>query len=105
MGLYIHILCAGLLLISFTSIFDAKHHIGCKFVDPEVQADMKHFSFTVFSKDGKPYIKVQCQGEEKEFVSVKLYQYGFDVYYIVSLVTQGSLHGSLEDEGDHRVVS
>jgi hypothetical protein len=34
-----------------------------------VQADVKHFPFKVFSKTGKPYIRVQYRGEEKEFVS------------------------------------
>jgi hypothetical protein len=50
--------------------FDAKHLIGHKFADPDVQSDIKHFPFKVFSKDGKPYIKVEYGGEEKDFVSV-----------------------------------
>ena len=37
-----------------------------------MQADVKHFPFKVFSKDGKPYIKVEYRGEEKEFVSSNL---------------------------------
>ncbi|CAK5272310.1 unnamed protein product [Mycena citricolor] len=32
-----------------------------------VQSDLKHFPFTVFSKAGKPYIRVEYRGEEKEF--------------------------------------
>lgn len=49
-------------------VFDAKRLIGRKFSDPVVQADMKHWPFTVVSKDGdKPYIKVKYKGEEKEF--------------------------------------
>ncbi|KAJ7053333.1 Hsp70 protein-domain-containing protein [Mycena amicta] len=48
-------------------MFDAKHLIGCKFDDAEVQADMKHLPFIVFSKAGKPYIRVEYQGEQKEF--------------------------------------
>ena len=51
------------------SVFDAKRLIGRKFDDAEVQADVKQFPFTVFNKAGKPYIRVQYRGEEKEFVS------------------------------------
>jgi len=50
------------------SVFDAKRLIGRKFEDAEVQSDIKHFPFTVFSKEGKPYIKVEYRGEEKTFV-------------------------------------
>ena len=39
------------------TIFDAKRLIGRKFEDSSVQADIKHFSFDVFSNDGKPMIK------------------------------------------------
>ncbi|KAJ7285914.1 heat shock protein HSS1 [Mycena rebaudengoi] len=49
------------------TVFDAKRLIGRKFDDAEVQADMKHFPFTVFSKGGKPYIRVEYRGESKEF--------------------------------------
>ncbi|KAJ6547489.1 heat shock protein 70 family [Mycena capillaripes] len=49
------------------TVFDAKRLIGRKFEDSEVQADMKHFPFTVFSKGGKPYIRVEYRGEQKEF--------------------------------------
>lgn len=52
----------------FFSVFDAKRLIGRKFEDAEVQSDLKHFPFKVFSKGGKPYIKVEYRGEEKEFV-------------------------------------
>jgi molecular chaperone DnaK (HSP70) len=51
------------------SVFDAKRLIGRKFEDAEVQADLKHFPFKCFSKDGKPYIRVEYRGESKEFVS------------------------------------
>ena len=30
---------------------------------------MKHFSFTVINKGGKPVIQVEFKGEQKEFVS------------------------------------
>ncbi|KAJ7190108.1 heat shock cognate 70 [Mycena pura] len=49
------------------TVFDAKRLIGRKFDDDEVQADMKHFPFTVLSKGGKPYIRVEYRGEQKEF--------------------------------------
>jgi molecular chaperone DnaK (HSP70) len=54
----------------FDSVFDAKRLIGRKFDDPEVQSDIKHFPFTVFNKGGKPYIRVEYRGEQKEFVSL-----------------------------------
>ncbi|KAJ3858488.1 heat shock cognate 70 [Lentinula novae-zelandiae] len=49
------------------TVFDAKRLIGRKFDDVEVQADMKHFPFTVFSKEGKLYIEVEYRGEKKQF--------------------------------------
>lgn len=54
---------------AYVSVFDAKRMIGRKYDDQEVQADLKHFPFKVFNKTGKPYIRVQYRGEEKEFVS------------------------------------
>jgi L1 cell adhesion molecule like protein len=38
-----------------------------------LRSDIKYFPFKVFSKGGKPYIKVEYRGEEKEFVSAKLH--------------------------------
>ena len=52
------------------SVFDAKRLIGRKFSDQEVQSDIKHFPFKVIDKTGKPYIRVQYRGEDKEFVSL-----------------------------------
>ncbi|RFU24926.1 hypothetical protein B7463_g11413, partial [Scytalidium lignicola] len=49
------------------TVFDAKRLIGRKFVDAEVQADMKHFPFKVLDKAGKPIIEVQFKGETKQF--------------------------------------
>ncbi|KNZ74213.1 Heat shock protein HSS1 [Termitomyces sp. J132] len=49
------------------TVFDAKRLIGRKFDDPEVQSDMKHFPFKVFSKEGKPYVRVEYRGEQKDF--------------------------------------
>lgn len=65
-------ICFRLFYLTFLSysVFDAKRLIGRKFDDPEVQSDLKHFPFKVFSKGGKPYIRVEYRGEEKEFVSL-----------------------------------
>jgi hypothetical protein len=43
-----------------------------------VQSDIKHFPFKVFNKAGKPYIRVEYRGEQKEFVrSVASYRLNF----------------------------
>lgn len=49
------------------TVFDAKRLIGKKFDDSTVQSDMKHFTYNVINKDGKPNIKVQFKGEDKVF--------------------------------------
>ncbi|KAJ6452570.1 heat shock protein 70 family [Mycena sanguinolenta] len=49
------------------TVFDVKRLIGRKFDDNEVQADIKHFPYTVIGRGGKPYIRVQYRGEQKEF--------------------------------------
>lgn len=49
------------------TVFDAKRLIGRKFQDAEVQADMKHFPFTVLDKGAKPAIEVEFKGEKKTF--------------------------------------
>jgi len=49
------------------TVFDAKRLIGRKFEEPSVQADMKHWPFTVFSEGGKPKIRVEYKGETKTF--------------------------------------
>jgi len=51
----------------YNTVFDAKRLIGRKFSEPEVQSDIKHFPFKVLDKAGKPYIRVQYRGEDKEF--------------------------------------
>ena len=61
-------------LNSLSSVFNAKRLIGRKFSDPEVQSDIKHFPFKVIEKGGKPYIKAQYRGKDKEFVSFIVYQ-------------------------------
>ncbi|KAJ6568572.1 heat shock protein HSS1 [Mycena capillaripes] len=49
------------------TVFDVKRLIGRRFDDNEVQADIKHFPFAVVGRGGKPYIRVQYRGEQKEF--------------------------------------
>ncbi|KAJ7230027.1 hsp70-like protein, variant 2 [Mycena pura] len=49
------------------TVFDVKRLIGRKFDDNEVQADIKYFPFIVIGRGGKPYIRVQYRGEQKEF--------------------------------------
>ncbi|CDI80166.1 Heat shock protein, related [Eimeria acervulina] len=50
------------------TVFDAKRLIGRKFDDPAVQADMKHWPFTVKAgPGGKPLIEVNYQGSKKTF--------------------------------------
>lgn len=49
------------------TIFDAKRLIGRKFDDPAIQADMKHWPFTVISVESKPKIQVEYKGEAKNF--------------------------------------
>lgn len=49
------------------TVFDAKRLIGKKYSDQSVQSDMKHFSYDVIDKDGKPFIKVQFKNEERVF--------------------------------------
>jgi L1 cell adhesion molecule like protein len=46
---------------------DVKRLIGRRFEDMTVQADMKHWPFTVISDGGKPKIQVQYKGETKTF--------------------------------------
>lgn len=47
------------------TVFDAKRLIGRSFDDPQVQEDMKHFTFDVVNKGGQPKIRVESMGEEK----------------------------------------
>merc|ERR1712158_15221 len=49
------------------TIFDAKRLIGRKFDDATVQADMKHWPFTVVDVGTKPKLEVEYQNEEKTF--------------------------------------
>ena len=49
------------------TVFDAKRLIGRKFSDSSVQSDMKHFTYNVVDKGGKPNIEVEFKGEKKNF--------------------------------------
>jgi L1 cell adhesion molecule like protein len=49
------------------TVFDAKRLIGRKFNESSVQSDMKHFTYSVVDKGGKPNIEVQFKGEKKNF--------------------------------------
>lgn len=49
------------------TIFDAKRLIGREFNDPATQSDMKHWSFKVVDKEGKPYFEVDHEKQTKHF--------------------------------------
>merc|ERR1712211_101014 len=49
------------------TIFDAKRLIGRKFDDSTVQADMKHWPFTVVEEASRPRLSVEHKCEEKNF--------------------------------------
>merc|ERR1719453_2837734 len=55
------------------TVFDAKRLIGRKFSDSVVQADMKHWPFTVVEgAASKPTIQVQYKGEVKQFAAEEI---------------------------------
>jgi len=49
------------------TVFDAKRLIGRKFNDPEVQSDMKQWTFKVVNKNDNPYIPLLVDGKIKHF--------------------------------------
>ena len=55
------------------TVFDAKRLIGRKFSDQSVQADMKHWPFSVVSGPAeKPLCQVEYKGETKTFASEEI---------------------------------
>jgi heat shock protein 1/8 len=53
------------------TVFDAKRLIGRKFADAEVQADMKHFPFTVIDRAGKPVVEIEFKVGQQQYISYK----------------------------------
>jgi len=49
------------------TVFDAKRLIGRKFDDSTVQADMKHWPFTVVDEGSRPKLEVEYKNETKRF--------------------------------------
>lgn len=49
------------------TVYDIKRMIGRKWSDKDVQADQKHFPFTVKNKDGKPVVSVEVSGSDRTF--------------------------------------
>ena len=49
------------------TVFDAKRLIGRRFNDTTVQADRKHWPFTVTESEGRPKIQVEHKGDKKTF--------------------------------------
>ena len=54
------------------TVFDAKRLIGRKFEDKEVQDELKHLSYGVVNKNGKPSIFVNYKGEQKQFTTEEI---------------------------------
>jgi hypothetical protein len=66
---FLSALCTCVCLYESGSVFNVKRLVGRKFDDPDIQSDIRHSPFTIFNKDGEPYIRVKYRGEENEFVS------------------------------------
>ena len=49
------------------TIFDIKRLIGRPFSDKNVRADIKHFSYNVVERDGKPSVAVDVKGKATTF--------------------------------------
>lgn len=49
------------------TVYDIKRMIGRKWSDKDVQADLKHFPFTVKNKDGKPVVSLEVAGNDRTF--------------------------------------
>jgi molecular chaperone DnaK (HSP70) len=49
------------------TVYDAKRLIGRNFNDSAVQDEMKHLSYNVVNKNGRPVIDVEYRNEQKQF--------------------------------------
>jgi len=49
------------------TVFDVKRLIGRKYNDKSVQADKKLFPFKLVSKDEKPYVEIDVEGDKKTY--------------------------------------
>ncbi|KAI5788738.1 hsp70-like protein [Pyronema domesticum] len=52
-----------------STIFDIKRVLGRQFKDPSLQADIKHFPFTLKSRAGKPILKINDEAFTPEQIS------------------------------------
>jgi heat shock protein 1/8 len=52
---------------SNNTVYDAKRLIGRNFSDPAIQRDMQYFTYRIVDRSGKPTIRVNYLGEEKDF--------------------------------------
>eukprot|EP00775_Hariotina_reticulata_P014136 gene14136-14268_t len=51
----------------YRTIYDVKRLIGRRYEDKEVQRDKKLVSFSIIDKQGKPYVQVKVNEEDKVF--------------------------------------
>merc|ERR1712127_510095 len=54
------------------TVFDAKRLIGREFKDAAVQSDMKYWPFKVVEKQTKPFVRVEVNGEMKQFAAEEI---------------------------------
>jgi L1 cell adhesion molecule like protein len=54
------------------TVFDAKRLIGRSFSDPTVQSDSKLWPFRIVNDNSKPMIRVEYQGQDKDFSSEEI---------------------------------
>jgi len=49
------------------TVYDVKRLIGRKYAEKEVQNDKKYLPFDIVEKDGKPFIRIDSNGEKKTY--------------------------------------
>ena len=77
------------------TVFDAKRLIGRRLDDSAVQADMKHWPFTVKNGDaGKPVIEVEYKGETKTYLPEEI---SAAVLQKMKQTAEGYLGGEVRD--------